>query len=63
MKGGSSDDEIEEIAKRAAPLAAEQAIALIHQEIGKNVLRALYWAVGIIVTALLAWLGAKGLIK
>ena len=35
----------------------------IYQEVGKSVVKKLTWAVGLIVTGLMLWMGGKGLIK
>lgn len=57
--GGMSPDEFEQIAKRASELTYEK----IHADIGRNTLRAAYWAIGACLAGFLAWLGSKGLIK
>ena len=50
-----SEEQLDEIAQRAANRAFE----MIYQEIGRGVIKRLYWGVGVTVVAVLMWLGAN----
>jgi hypothetical protein len=53
-----SDEEMDEIAERAA----KRALELVYAEVGKSVLKKLLWLLGTASIALLTWLKAKGIV-
>lgn len=58
-----SDEQIEEIAERAAEKAVSKLTAQMYQNIGKGVVNKLFLIVGVCAVGLYAWLNAKGFIK
>ena len=54
-----TDEQIDVIAERAAAKAIEK----VYTEIGKNVVKRLFWLVGVATLVLLAWLGSTGHLK
>lgn len=54
-----SDDQINEIARKAA----KEALELVYAEVGRSAVRIVLWVVGAGVVALLTWLGATGKLK
>lgn len=54
-----TEEEIDHIAQKAA----EKALNLVYQEVGKSLIRKVAWAIGVVFLGLLTWLGAKGMIK
>jgi hypothetical protein len=57
--GGLTDDELDELAEKAA----KKALNLVYQEVGRGVVRKVAWALGVSILGFLGWLGTKGLIK
>ncbi|GAA4401259.1 hypothetical protein [Quisquiliibacterium transsilvanicum] len=51
-----TDEQIEEIAERAAEVALNK----VYTEVGKNVLKKLAWLTGAAVVALATWLSSHG---
>lgn len=47
-----TDDQIEHIAQRAAELAVQKMTTDIYASVGKSVLHKVFWAVGVVVTAI-----------
>lgn len=58
-----TDDQIEEIAERAANKAVARLTDNVYREIGKNVIEKFVYVVGAISVAFFLWLQGKGLIK
>lgn len=54
-----TEEEIDHIAQKAA----EKALNLVYQEVGKSLVRKVAWALGLVLLGVLTWLGAKGMIK
>ena len=54
--GTLSDEQIEQIAERAA----EKALEKVYAQIGKSVVTKMLWAVGAVTLALLAWMKGSG---
>ena len=52
-----SDEQVEEIAEKAA----ERALAKVYADVGQAVLKKAAWVIGVGVVALLMWLGSKGM--
>jgi hypothetical protein len=46
-----TDEQIEHIAQRAAELAVQKMTTDIYASVGKSVLHKVFWAVGVVVTA------------
>lgn len=57
-----TDDQIEEIAERAAEKAIQKVTDHIYKEVGRGVLQKLAYAIGACVVGLALWLKAKGLV-
>lgn len=57
------DDQIEEIAERAAVKAVEKATRDFYAGVGKSVMSKLYWLLGLIIVGTALWLQKNGLIK
>jgi hypothetical protein len=47
-----TDEQIEHIAQRAAELAVQKMTTDIYASVGKSVLHKVFWAVGVVVTAI-----------
>lgn len=58
-----SDDQIEEIAERAAEKAIDKAKADFYQDVGHTVINKFYWLVGAVIAGSFLWLNSKGFIK
>lgn len=58
-----SDDQIDEIAEKAAEKAVAKMTAMVYQEVGKGVINKLLWVAGVIAVAVYGFLQAKGLTK
>lgn len=58
-----TEEEMEEIAERAAEKAIAKVTQDLYTSIGKAVLTKVVWSVGVAWVALIIWLNAKGLIK
>lgn len=60
-----TDDDIERIAERAAQraadIAAKKVLEMVYVEVGKGVLKRLALIIGVVVVALLMWMGGKGI--
>ena len=61
--GQLSDEQLEEIAERAAEKAIAKVTQDLYTSIGKAVLTKVIWSVGVAWVALIIWLNAKGFIK
>ncbi len=61
--GQLSDEQLEEIAERAAEKAIAKVTQDLYTSIGKAVLTKVVWSVGVAWVALIIWLNAKGFIK
>lgn len=55
-----TDEQIEDIAERAAKKAVAEALQAMYVEIGRNVLKKTFYIVGIGVIALGMWLASHG---
>lgn len=59
-----TDEQIEHIAQKAAELAVQKMTTEIYASVGKTILHKIFWAVGVIVTAMtIGNMGIKELIK
>lgn len=58
-----TDSQIEKIAEKAADRAVAKITDHVYREVGKGVVRKLFWIVGVTSVALFFWAQAKGLIK
>jgi hypothetical protein len=51
-----SDEQVEEIAEKAAQKAIAKMTGLVYQEVGKTVVRKFFWFVGLVAVGVLAGL-------
>lgn len=58
-----TEDQIDEIAERAAEKAVSKLTEHVYREVGKNVVQKFVYVVGASSIALFLWLQSKGLIK
>ena len=66
MPNGYEGEERREYGKLSSEeveLIKQQILASIYEDIGRSVVKKIAWALGAVLIALLAWLGAKGYIK
>ena len=61
--GQLSDEQLEEIAARAAEKAIAKVTQDLYTSIGKAVLTKVIWSVGVAWVALIIWMQARGFIK
>ena len=61
--GQLSDEQLEEIAERAAEKAIAKVTQDLYTSIGKAVLTKVIWSVGVAWVALIIWMQARGFIK
>ena len=61
--GQLSDEQLEEIAERAAEKAIAKVTQDLYTSIGKAVLTKVVWSVGVAWVALIIWMQARGFIK
>jgi hypothetical protein len=57
-----TEDQIEEIAERAAERAMAKLTDHMYKQVGKSVVSKLFWIVGVISVGLYLWLKQKGLV-
>jgi hypothetical protein len=57
-----TEDQIEEIAERAAERAMAKLTDHMYKQVGKSVVSKLFWLVGVISVGLYLWLKQKGLV-
>ncbi len=57
-----TEEQIEEIAERAAERAMAKLTDHMYKQVGKSVVSKLFWIVGIISVGLYLWLKQKGLV-
>lgn len=57
-----TEDQIEEIAERAAERAMQKLADHMYKQVGKSVVSKLFWIVGVISVGLYLWLKQKGII-
>jgi ribosome recycling factor len=57
-----TEDQIEEIAERAAERAMQKLTDHMYKQVGKSVISKLFWIVGVISVGLYLWLKQKGII-
>lgn len=57
-----TEEQIEEIAERAAERAMKKLTDHMYKEVGKGVVNKLFWIVGVISVGLYLWLKQKGLV-
>jgi hypothetical protein len=55
-----TDDQIEQIATKAAEKAVSMMTNQLYQEVGKSVVNKFLWVVGVAAVALAAWAKGKG---
>jgi hypothetical protein len=60
---GFSDSQLDEIAERAATKAMEKLTNHVYQEVGKGVVRKLFWIIGAASVGIYLWLKSKGIIS
>ncbi len=58
-----SDEQVEEIAERAADKAVAKITAQFYQEVGKGVVSKTFAIIGVVTLAVYFWASAHGLIK
>ena len=58
-----TDEQIEDIAEKAAEKAIEKLTNHIYQEVGKSVVSKLLWLLGALTVGIYIWFQSKGLIK
>ena len=58
-----TEDQIEEIAEKAAEKAIGKLTAHVYQEVGKSVIGKMTWMIGALSVALYLWAQSKGLLK
>ena len=57
-----TEEQIEEIAERAAERAMKKLTDHMYKEVGRSVVNKLFWIVGVISVGLYMWLKQKGLL-
>ena len=57
-----TEEQIEEIAERAAERAMKKLTDHMYKEVGRSVVSKLFWIVGIISVGMYLWLKQKGLV-
>lgn len=57
-----TEEQIEEIAERAAERAMKKLTDHMYKEVGRSVINKLFWIVGVISVGLYMWLKQKGLL-
>jgi hypothetical protein len=57
-----TEEQIEEIAERAAERAMAKLTDHMYKQVGKSVVNKLFWVVGVISVGLYLWLKQKGLV-
>ncbi len=57
-----TEDQIEEIAERAAERAMQKLTDHMYKQVGKSVVSKLFWIVGVISVGLYLWLKQKGIL-
>lgn len=57
-----TEDQIEEIAERAAERAMQKLTDHMYKQVGKSVVSKFFWIVGVISVGLYLWLKHKGII-
>ncbi len=57
--GGLTEDEIDKITERAA----ERALEKVYIELGRSIIRRVFWLVGVVALAFAALLAGKGVIS
>jgi len=57
-----TEEQIEEIAERAAERAMKKLTDHMYKEVGRGVVNKLFWIVGVISVGLYMWLKQKGLL-
>lgn len=57
-----TEEQIEEIAERAAEKAVTKLTDHMYKQVGKSVVNKLFWIVGVISVGLYLWLKQKGLV-
>jgi ribosome recycling factor len=60
--GQLTEEQIEEIAERAAERAMQKLTDHMYKQVGKSVVSKLFWIVGVISVGLYLWLKQKGVI-
>lgn len=58
-----TEEQIEDIAEKAADKAIEKLTNHVYQEVGKNVISKLLWLAGVLTIGIYVWFQSKGLIK
>lgn len=57
-----TEEQIEEIAERAAERAMQKLTDHMYKQVGKSVVSKLFWIVGVISVGLYLWLKQKGIV-
>lgn len=57
-----TEEQIEEIAERAAERAMKKLTDHMYKEVGRSVVSKLFWIIGVISVGLYLWLRQKGLL-
>ena len=58
-----SEEQMEEIAERAAEKAVAKITSSVYQQVGKGVINKLMWLVGAVTVGIYFWLTGNGAIK
>ena len=58
-----TDDQIDEVAERAADLAVKKMTENAYKAVGKSVIEKLFYIVGVLTLALYLWAKEKGLVS
>jgi hypothetical protein len=53
-----TEDQINHIADKAA----EKALKLVYEQVGKSVMTKIFWIAGVVIVSLMIWLAGKGAI-
>lgn len=61
--GELTEEQIEEIAERAAKKAVEQITAATYQQIGKGVVSKAFWIIGVVAVAAFFWAARHGIVS
>lgn len=58
-----NDEQIDEIAERAADLAVKKLTENAYKAVGKSIIEKLFWIVGVLTVAVYLWAKEKGIVS
>lgn len=58
-----NDEQIDEIAERAADLAVKKLTENAYKAVGKSIIEKLFWIVGVLTVAVYLWAKEKGIVN